>query len=437
MSNSDFRISRPGTTFRDEKLYVFQTNDIRVLAAFPRMLAWKKNISQPFWASFRAKISIPANVEGQIHRLESPYMEENGQAVFGFCIPPEFKKGSRSELSWLRWFAMIPVELRELIRKFPARDRQWHLLSLCARIGEPALDLVRSNPALAYGLASGFVFHPVCQPMRSARALLKLGKKQRNALGWLGFPKTDQARKITRKVIHKAIGISSLLYLRQSMTDEMMVKAMSHLPRLNAGVIRIATDPELLPLVAPTLLEEIAHSRKEDAHAKSAYLLRDSIAMYQLLFPNRKFPRPTRHVRNLVETHNALIEDLDQAQVVRNMNLPFPPPPVVGITDIIEPITDAWELAEEARVQSNCVASYAMRVATGRNYIYRVIKPERCTLSIAKRGNNWVVSELKRTCNEMASKATWAAIQQWLAQNGIEDEALSDDYFFNDPEIPF
>ena len=34
--------------------------------------------------------------------------------------------------------------------------------------------------------------------------------------------------------------------------------------------IRIVTDPELLPSAAPTLLEEVAHSRREDKRPAAA-----------------------------------------------------------------------------------------------------------------------------------------------------------------------
>ena len=51
----------------------------------------------------------------------------------------------------------------------------WQQVEALIRCGESALDLVRSNPALAYLVASNWVFHQpaVRQPLRSARALLR------------------------------------------------------------------------------------------------------------------------------------------------------------------------------------------------------------------------------------------------------------------------
>jgi hypothetical protein len=80
------------------------------------------------------------------------------------------------------------------------------------------------------------------------------------------------------------------------------------------------------------------------------------------------------------------------------------------------PICSGRELAEEGRLQSNCVASYWERIAIRqRAYIYRVLAPERCTLSLTRVGERWVQSELLRACNRPASEATRRAVAAWLA----------------------
>lgn len=417
MSEFGYKPSKPGTTFDAETgtLYVFRAGGITVMRAWPPM-AWKKTRSHPTWSHCRPEISIPCrDIEGRIRRMDTP-ADANGQLLLPFCLPCGEEKADHVERAWLRWYATIPSKVREIIRHFP--ERQWHMLSFLARCGEAACDLTVSNPALAYSLASNWVYHrpPVQRPLRSARALLQRGKKQRDVLAWLGFPGTEAARKALNKVIRNAISVSSLLYIRQSMVDIASFKAMSHLPRLNAGAIRIAIDPILLPLAAPTLLDEIAHHREEDRKAKAAYMLQDSLAMHQLLFPNRVHPKPIRRLRHLQEIHDEFVEDINRARSL-DTDIPFPSPPIKGSESIL-PITTARELVEEGRLQHNCVASYLERVAIRQSvYVYRVLWPERCTLSVARRGTKWVISELKRTCNESPSEATRRVVEEWLGSN--------------------
>ncbi|NIP98238.1 MAG: hypothetical protein GWO24_34440, partial [Akkermansiaceae bacterium] len=71
------------------------------------------------------------------------------------------------------------------------------------------------------------------------------------------------------------------------------------------------------------------------------------------------------------------------------------------------PLTTRSQLRAEGRAQSNCVASYSRRVKNGALYVYRVLWPERCTLSLVKRRNGlWVLGELKTAHNSRASAKT-------------------------------
>ncbi len=428
-----FKLSKPGTVFKPEtgKLYLFQGGSIQVLAAWPRMVAWKKTSKHPYWVHFRPKISVPPNVEDQIRRLGT-CADEHGQLVLPICVPPEHLKANRAELAWLSWYAAIPPEIRTIVGRFAPRDRQFHLLSLIARCGAPALDLAISNASIFYALASSWVFHrpPVAQPMRSARALLQAGKKQRDILHWLEFESSESVRRILSRVVHKAVTIESLLYLRSSMRDTYAKKALRHSPRINRGLIRIVTDPALLIASTPSLLEEIGHRRDEDSRAKAAYLLRDALDMHRLLFPNARRVHPLLNMASLQEMHDALVNDLNRARILQS-DVAFPPPPIPG-TETIIPIVDVQSLVSEGIEMHNCVASYLHRVVVQqRTYIYRVILPgERCTLSISLRGNRWLVSELRRAFNHPASEVAWKTVREWLQDKGAyaKGEAIHEEH---------
>ncbi len=91
----------------------------------------------------------------------------------------------------------------------------------------------------------------------------------------------------------------------------------------------------------------------------------------------------------------------------------FPPPPVPGIPGRIEPVTSASDLVDEGEMQGNCVASYAGRVREGNLYIYRVLKPERATLSITRSGPfaEWEIGELECRFNTDVSEETEELVQ--------------------------
>lgn len=409
---SKFKPPKPGVNYdcKTGKLYVFTSSSITVMKTWPPV-AWKKSRRKANWTHVRPKIKIPcSDIEGRIRQLTTT-VDEDGQLLLPFCLP--FEQIDYSELAWLKWYANIPIEIRDIVCRFP--KRQWHMLSFLARCGHGAYDLTISNPALAFALASNWVYRKpaVQRPLRSARALLKPGKKQKDILDWLQFPGTDSSRKTLAKIVPSAIDIPVLLYIRQAMNNAKMRKAMSHLQRLNAGTIRIATDPDLLLFVTQNLLEEIANLRKEDQRPKAAYILRDSVIMLRLLSPNRSRISPVRCLSQLESMHHSLIDDLNRADII-DREIPFPAMPVKG-NEYIEPITNGHGLIAEGRIQNNCVASYINKVAVQQQvYIYKVLWPERCTLALQRRGGKLVLVELKRAHNRSASSKTRRAVEKWL-----------------------
>jgi len=78
------------------------------------------------------------------------------------------------------------------------------------------------------------------------------------------------------------------------------------------------------------------------------------------------------------------------------------------------------QLVEESRHQHNCVGGYAERVVGGKVFIYRVLKPERATLSLRLGADGgWEIEQLLRACNQPVSPATALAVQRWLARESV------------------
>ena len=97
----------------------------------------------------------------------------------------------------------------------------------------------------------------------------------------------------------------------------------------------------------------------------------------------------------------------------------FPGPPVPGTADIV-PLTDASQLLEEGRQQRNCVGGYGERVAGGNVFIYRVLAPERATLSIQPSADGgYEIQQLLLSCNRPVAPATEQAVRRWLAGESV------------------
>ena len=91
----------------------------------------------------------------------------------------------------------------------------------------------------------------------------------------------------------------------------------------------------------------------------------------------------------------------------------FPEPPLQG-NEIVVPITGEEELRAEGQHMEHCVAIYAEEVAGRNYYIYKVLAPERATLSVRRTVGGWVLSELRGRGNAKLSKQTQKRVLDWF-----------------------
>lgn len=404
--------------FRDGKYYRFEKKSVTVMAGWPRPLAWQRSVQHPQWRMVRPVIPRPS--------LTEP-VACTGPCAIGFndsrshhCQRHE-NDCQRAHDPWLLWCAEIPSEVRTAIA--PYHERYWHLLSLAARCGEPALDLMRSNPALAWALASSWVFRakPVQAPMRSARRLLHGGASQRRILAWLDFPATDSARRLLRKLDHRSIKVSALLNLRDGMRDPETMKRLRHLPTLNHGVIRLACDRSLRPWVTPQLLLDVAlagtrqdyiQSTGHDEHRFSCTAMKFLECYDLVIFEGLNLSRleGIHSIADLKRRHEELAQEAqDKAPGKRNIS----PPPFAGTGDIV-PLSSEQLMIEEGELMAHCVGSLRGWAVHGGFAFYRVLAPERATLSIGRQDEGWEIVELRLARNQEPAAATWQAVRAWL-----------------------
>lgn len=328
----------------------------------------------------------------------------------------------------------------------PFNCYQWPLMRLLKR-SIPARDLVKSNPVLAYALACNEQFCPSTGPeITMTRANRYSRRKQREILGWLGFPDTEAMVRVIRKIPLAIVYPGLIRKLRQCAAFPEILKLFAHLPALNTGVLFLASNPEMAPLMTSKLLLEVLEAPEEQMAAPTADLLHEVItAETKFGFPDRLHPFQSRRSIEERHAHIALLQQeynervareeelkrLDEAAKARRAlerastekrrlkALMFPPPPIPGTPNIV-PLKSFPELVEESAAQANCVGrggTYADRVVKGELYIYQVLAPVRHTLSIVKRGGCWQISELQIYKNKGFSEDTRIAVQNWLNMN--------------------
>lgn len=176
-----------------------------------------------------------------------------------------------AEPALARYLELCPPGVVETVERFP--DRHWELLVFAERCGRPALDLLHATPALGYMLANNREFRRVhrTEPMVSARLLLTPRRRQRDVLDWLGFPPTETARRILRKVEHDAIRVPPLRALREHLADPRCQRLLSHLPRVTRPVLEMAGDGTVT-MLAPSLLRQLVDGQVPRASALPALL---------------------------------------------------------------------------------------------------------------------------------------------------------------------
>jgi len=131
--------------------------------------------------------------------------------------------------------------------------------------------------------------------------------------------------------------------------------------------------------------------------------------------------RMTR-ARSLVRLHDKLTEDMNRLLMDREQHerltrkyksVFFPQPPLPGNADI-RPILTIHDLIAEGQQMNHCVASYADRIMKKQKAIYRVLHPQRCTLSIKVGNERVILDELRAKNNDNPFPQTVAYIKNWI-----------------------
>jgi hypothetical protein len=327
----------------------------------------------------------------------------------------------------------------------PFKGHQWSMIGYLWK-NRRFYELLKGNPVLAFTLANDRELSWAIY-MKDLTLEKITGMKQTRLLEILDLPGSKKVVQMFRKIHPASAQLNLLKQIRYCLRDESSGKNLSHLKRINAGVLHLlaSADP-VRSNVTPRLLEEVSQNRRNDHYPFAAHAMRECVQWHGQLRAGRHFPR-LRTMEALSSYHAELatqIEDLlelqrmqqeeerarqieharreqaDQARALEEaMKKPFPRPPVRGTASII-PLRTWGELVRESEQQHNCVRHYGQRVHQGGCYIYRITKPERASLSIVKSSaSQWVIGELKTACNRAAGRTTHRYVERWLSSHQL------------------
>jgi hypothetical protein len=406
-------VSRLDARFKDGTLYVFTPQDVQLIRAWPDLGAVRKPEGEARWRPFvpdyplirpyRARRRPRPAATGQLE-LALPVPDGVGGESGPRRPPPSPAERRRRAFHGFRFACPKPAARRVE----PFRAEHLALLGLLRVLGSGG-DLLDVNPGLGFCLAVALAGGNGPDERR-ARDLA--GRRQPEMMAALGLPGSKRACRALSKVLAPSMSRELLARLPRLLADEPALKLLGHLPSLGIGVLSLTMDAELRALVTPALLDEVQADPRETHFPFVSRQLGDALQMAEALgvdLTRRRF-RSRARIR---EVHDDLARDYLRLHDARLAAFRFPHPPIPGSGDIV-PLRAPRALIEEGRQQNNCVATYAEGVAGGGIFVYRVLRPQRATLSLERVSGRWQVGELLRAHNQPASAATWRAVERWL-----------------------
>ena len=171
---------------------------------------------------------------------------------------------------------------------------------------------------------------------------------------------------------------------------------------------------------SPSFLHELALRAASTQLEHEAGVLRDLRWMRNRM--QEDSPVTIRSCAHLHRVHDAHIERMNRTEFRVVDPLPFPEPPLAppcGGLEVV-PIRTELDLLQEGREQNNCVGSYASGIRAGIVYVYRVLAPERATLSIVPGGGGrWRLSEIRASHNRPVRPEFAQSAVNWIEQQSL------------------
>jgi hypothetical protein len=284
-------------------------------------------------------------------------------------------------------------------------DRQWRILQFLNATRDRGRDLCQSNLPLAFLLAS-----------RASGARIRASEavnwKQRRILGALGFPAQEAAVRVLRRIDDRALGSPLLANVRSWMRDPACLRRLAHVPRLGAAGRALHHAAELEWFDDRALPEVLGSDDPEILHALHGFtgLVR---RLDELGYGPPDRVSSAAQIPARTEALRGRLSELQDLPAGRKL----PNPPLPGIPGVIEPLSTVYDVILEGERMHHCVGAYVRAAAEQRVALYRVLRPQRATLSLVSRRRRWRIDELRLAANATPSWECYSSVEQWIRAN--------------------
>lgn len=352
---------------------------------------------------------------------------------------------------------------------------QEKLIEFCVLGGHYAVDLLQSNPSLAFyiSLRMNYCSTPkereenIMRLVRlkrveivseisiySARWVVKLYNKiPSKECSYVVF---QQLHNIIEQQMRQEAEVLGCCFHDQEDRKQLLtivanrrkIKTLRHLPQINRFVLEIMKNADFDGLFESSFFHDVCSLSVEKV-PEIAFNLRE---LHRLMHAPRVYPGYVREVIRLRflgdidRYHDRFVEELAAGPIpVEILNgkplcgshiirFPSPPLPDLGFHRDgkdwgISAITDSKMLWEEGVRMQHCIASYYadIKMSNGHRYVYHIKIPDEnpATLLIGKRSDNiYRIIEMRGVKNQDVGDAVTEFVQRWLKIGPLMDKFL-------------
>lgn len=317
----------------------------------------------------------------------------------------------RSEEEMNKFFKKIPDDIKKACSMF--FYGQWSLIYV-SRNNPGFIELIHSNPALAYMLAHAVKFTAEARNGRFKEFILNnTNRKQKEILEKLGFEPLERIRKGIAKILPASVSAEAMYRLREILKNDTykkrVLKILSHNDFINAGMLNICGFPEALEMVSDSLIQKLFQNNQN--------IISPEIALTLIKIHN---------LRKVIEFKSGVFNSVEKIFCEYNrlkpvykyidsfISVTIPPPPIPG-NEFVKPLSSAIEIVKWGHDQHNCLATLIGNVLFDNKYFYKVsYGKETATVEINTYKKSFEVKNILGPCNAECSMTLKEVVTDWL-----------------------